>query len=102
MSFYRGVWCPYCNLELQALEAARAEIEARGACLIAVSMQNAANSAARLSGKDSGSINATDSAPKAMPLIIPDAIVPMMFLASNENKMSDRHRERAWLWLKLL
>jgi peroxiredoxin len=45
ISFYRGVWCPYCNLELQALEAARAEIEARGACLIAVSMQNAANSA---------------------------------------------------------
>ena len=28
-SFYRGVWCPYCNLELQALEASRAEIEAR-------------------------------------------------------------------------
>jgi peroxiredoxin len=44
VSFYRGVWCPYCNLELQALEAARADIEARGASLIAVSMQNAANS----------------------------------------------------------
>jgi peroxiredoxin len=44
VSFYRGVWCPYCNLELQALEAVRADIEARGASLIAVSMQNAANS----------------------------------------------------------
>jgi peroxiredoxin len=44
VSFYRGVWCPYCNLELQALEAARVDIEARGASLIAVSMQNAANS----------------------------------------------------------
>jgi peroxiredoxin len=22
VSFYRGVWCPYCNMELQALEAA--------------------------------------------------------------------------------
>lgn len=44
VSFYRGVWCPYCNLELQALEAARADIEARGASLVAVSMQNAANS----------------------------------------------------------
>src|ERR1700761_2088488 len=21
VSFYRGVWCPYCNLELQALQA---------------------------------------------------------------------------------
>jgi peroxiredoxin len=44
VSFYRGVWCPYCNLELQALEAARADIEARGASLVAISMQNAANS----------------------------------------------------------
>ena len=22
LSFYRGVWCPYCDMELQALEAA--------------------------------------------------------------------------------
>ncbi|MFM0500279.1 peroxiredoxin-like family protein [Paraburkholderia caffeinilytica] len=44
VSFYRGVWCPYCNIELQALEEVRAEIEARGASLVAVSMQNAANS----------------------------------------------------------
>src|SRR5258708_23409194 len=22
VSFYRGAWCPYCNMELQALEAA--------------------------------------------------------------------------------
>ncbi len=44
ISFYRGVWCPYCNLELQALETARPEIEARGASLVAISMQNAVNS----------------------------------------------------------
>jgi len=44
VSFYRGVWCPYCNLELQALEAARAEIEARGASLVAISPQTAPNS----------------------------------------------------------
>jgi peroxiredoxin len=44
VSFYRGVWCPYCNLELQALEDARAEIEARGASLVAISMQNSAHS----------------------------------------------------------
>jgi len=52
VSFYRGVWCPYCNLELQALEAARVDIEARGASLIAVSMQNAANS--RKSARENG------------------------------------------------
>jgi peroxiredoxin len=44
ISFYRGVWCPYCNLELQALQEALAEITARGASLVAISPQTAANS----------------------------------------------------------
>jgi peroxiredoxin len=44
VSFYRGVWCPYCNLELQALQAALAEIEARGASVVAISPQTAPNS----------------------------------------------------------
>ena len=29
VSFYRGVWCPYCNYELTALEGVRSQIEAR-------------------------------------------------------------------------
>lgn len=44
VSFYRGVWCPYCNLDLQALQAALPEIEARGASLIAISPQTPPNS----------------------------------------------------------
>ena len=44
VSFYRGVWCPYCNIELKALEAAAGEIRARGASLVAVSMQGASDS----------------------------------------------------------
>ena len=44
ISFYRGVWCPYCNLELQALQAALPEIAARGANLVAISPQTAPNS----------------------------------------------------------
>jgi len=44
VTFYRGVWCPFCNLDLQALEEARPEIEGRGASLVAVSQQTAANS----------------------------------------------------------
>ncbi len=52
LTFYRGAWCPYCNLDLQALEEARPEIEARGASLIAISQQTAANSRkAQLSNK---------------------------------------------------
>jgi peroxiredoxin len=44
ISFYRGVWCPYCNLELQALQAASSEIEARGASVVAISPQTRPNS----------------------------------------------------------
>jgi len=44
ISFYRGIWCPYCNLELQALEATLPEITARGARLVAISPQTAPNS----------------------------------------------------------
>ncbi len=44
LSFYRGVWCPYCNLELQALQEALPQITARGANLVAISPQTAANS----------------------------------------------------------
>lgn len=44
VSFYRGVWCPYCNFELQALQASLAGITARGASLVAISPQTGANS----------------------------------------------------------
>ena len=44
LTFYRGVWCPYCNLELQALEEVVDDIKSRGATLLAVSPQNAVNS----------------------------------------------------------
>jgi peroxiredoxin len=44
LTFYRGVWCPYCNMELKALEAAKAKFEKYGASLIAISPQTAANS----------------------------------------------------------
>jgi len=44
LTFYRGVWCPYCNLELQALEEVVGDIKARGASLLAISQQSAANS----------------------------------------------------------
>lgn len=44
VSFYRGAWCPYCNLELQALQEASPQIEARGAGIVAISPQTAPNS----------------------------------------------------------
>src|SRR5262245_8717858 len=44
VSFYRGVWCPYCNLELQALQMALPDISALGASVVAISPQTAPNS----------------------------------------------------------
>lgn len=44
VSFYRGVWCPFCNIELKALEEALGELHARGASLVAISQQTPSNS----------------------------------------------------------
>jgi len=43
LTFYRGVWCPYCNMDLKAIEAAAPDIRALGAGLVAISPQVAAN-----------------------------------------------------------
>jgi peroxiredoxin len=37
ITFYRGIWCPYCNADLANLKKYVAEIEAAGAQLIAIS-----------------------------------------------------------------
>lgn len=37
ISFYRGEWCPFCNIELRALQQALPTIEQLGATLVAIS-----------------------------------------------------------------
>ena len=44
LTFYRGVWCPYCNMELQALQDFLPMLQDAGASLLAISPQIAANS----------------------------------------------------------
>jgi peroxiredoxin len=39
ITFYRGSWCPYCNLQLKALQSRLPEIHALGAQLVAISPQ---------------------------------------------------------------
>jgi len=39
ISFYRGAWCPYCNLEINALQNRLTDIRAAGAQLVAISPQ---------------------------------------------------------------
>jgi peroxiredoxin len=42
LTFYSGTWCAACNLDLQALEKMRPEIEQRGAALLSISQQTVA------------------------------------------------------------
>ena len=44
VTFYRGVWCPYCNMDLQALQEALPAISEHGAELLAISPQTQSNS----------------------------------------------------------
>ena len=44
LTFYRGVWCPYCNLDLQAIEEIAPQVRALGASIVAVSPQTQPNS----------------------------------------------------------
>jgi peroxiredoxin len=37
LNFYRGHWCPFCNVELEALQAVHTRMRAAGASLVAVS-----------------------------------------------------------------
>lgn len=39
LAFYRGAWCPYCNLQLRTYQKALPQIAAHGATLVAVSPQ---------------------------------------------------------------
>lgn len=43
LTFYRGGWCPYCNLELKAFQAVLPEIEAKGATLVAITPETPDN-----------------------------------------------------------
>ncbi|MEP6563723.1 MAG: peroxiredoxin-like family protein [Mesorhizobium sp.] len=43
LSFYRGIWCPYCNIDLESLQETWPAIRAAGAQLVSVSPQSLAN-----------------------------------------------------------
>ncbi len=40
LAFYRGTWCPYCNLQLKQYQQILAQIQALGGNLVAISPQN--------------------------------------------------------------
>ena len=44
ITFYRGAWCPYCNIELHAYQQVLSQIQELGASLVAISPQTPDNS----------------------------------------------------------
>ena len=48
VTFYRGIWCPYCSLQLKAYQKILPEISRLGGALLAVSPQNPDKSQATL------------------------------------------------------
>lgn len=46
VTFYRGGWCPYCNLELKSYQAVLSEIKANGGQLVAITPEPSANTLA--------------------------------------------------------
>jgi peroxiredoxin len=45
ITFYRGVWCPYCNMDLQAIEEVAGQMRELGASVVAISPQTPSNGA---------------------------------------------------------
>ncbi len=43
LTFYRGGWCPYCNIALKALQQALPEITKKGATLVAITPESPDN-----------------------------------------------------------
>jgi len=39
ISFYRGEWCPFCNLELRSLQELLPQLTAKGVTLVAISLE---------------------------------------------------------------
>ena len=52
--FYRGAWCPYCNLHLRALHESLPLIRGHGAALVAVTPQKPDKSRAQLEDAEYG------------------------------------------------
>ncbi len=52
LTFYRGEWCPYCNLQLNAYQRILPQIQALGATLVAVSPQTPDHSSSFVEKKE--------------------------------------------------
>jgi len=82
VTFYRGVWCPYCNIELQAINEALPQIQAYGANVVAISPQTAVNSRKSVRTNELGfpvlsDVNGQTGADFGLRFALPDYLVEL-------------------------
>ncbi|AOI94327.1 peroxiredoxin-like family protein [Burkholderia sp. LA-2-3-30-S1-D2] len=82
VTFYRGVWCPYCNIELQAINEVLPQIQAYGANVVAVSPQTPVNSRKSVRTNELGfpvlsDVNGQTGADFGLRFALPDYLVEL-------------------------
>ncbi|HDR9802620.1 TPA: AhpC/TSA family protein [Burkholderia cenocepacia] len=89
VTFYRGVWCPYCNIELQAINEVLPEIRAYGANVVAISPQTPANSRKAVRTNELGfpvlsDVNGQTGADFGLRFALPDYLVELYKSLKND------------------
>jgi peroxiredoxin len=82
VTFYRGVWCPYCNIELQAINDVLPQIQAYGANVVAISPQTPVNSRKSVRTNELGfpvlsDVNGQTGADFGLRFALPDYLVEL-------------------------
>jgi peroxiredoxin len=82
VTFYRGVWCPYCNIELQAINEVLPQIQTYGANVVAISPQTPVNSRKSVRTNELGfpvlsDVNGQTGADFGLRFALPDYLVEL-------------------------
>lgn len=89
VTFYRGVWCPYCNIELQAINEVLPQIRAYGANVVAISPQTPVNSRKSVRTNELGfpvlsDVNGQTGADFGLRFALPDYLVELYKSLKND------------------
>jgi len=89
VTFYRGVWCPYCNIELQAINEVLPQLQAYGANVVAISPQTPVNSRKSVRTNELGfpvlsDVNGQTGADFGLRFALPDYLVDLYKSLKND------------------
>lgn len=99
LAFYRGGWCPYCNIQLRAYQEALPQMRALGARLVAISPQtpDASLSTAEKDALEFDVLSdAGNAVARAFGLVYVLAPELQEVMASNGRPLSDFNGDESW------